>query len=76
MSNVLEALETIPEYYGCYFYTVIYRRTGILPRKRFESRLTVLGIAQFQKRRWERISVWRWWIWFRSMLYHTNTMAM
>ena len=51
MSNVLEALETIPGYYGCYFYAVIYRRMGILPRKGFEGRLTVIGIAQFQKKR-------------------------
>lgn len=48
--NVLEALEAIQAYYGCYFYGVIYKCTGILPRKGFGGRLTVIGIATFQKR--------------------------
>lgn len=58
--NVLEAVETIQAHYGCYFYAVIYTRTGILPRKGFGVRLTVIGIATFQKRTRERISVCSW----------------
>jgi hypothetical protein len=60
MINVLEALEAIPDHYDGYFYAVIYSRTGILPRKGFEGRLTVIDIAQFQKMGRERISVCRW----------------
>lgn len=48
--NVLEAIENIQAHYGCYFYAVIYTRTGTLLRKGFEGRLTVIGIATFQKR--------------------------
>lgn len=55
--NVLEAVETIQAHYGCYFYAVIYTRTGILPRMGFGGRLTVIGIATFQKREKESLRV-------------------
>ena len=54
------------------FYVVNFICTGLLPRKQLEGRLTVIDIARFQKRVWERVSACRWWNWFRSSLVQHN----